>query len=309
MIKELLKPIFTMNKYFFIIIALIAVGCKHKVPNSIVPYSIKTTYFNDGHRETRLHEEWFDSSGKMLKTINFGTRIGDTVNIVNYVYNGELLVNIITQKPDGKLISNLCNFYTLGKRSGAAFIQGNDTLTKTIYNYYDDGSLMREIISYPLTKINPITVVKLYDVHGNIENIYNQIYEDSTKLVWSRYEMQSFNNRYNEAGLLTQTNTTMLFGYYEITDTISTVQFRYNTNNMIAAKVNTRKAVNDNTDSVAYIYNNQNLLEQAITYFSPIKKAAPLTDTAFYTYDSKNRLVVQMNSLKGTGYRFHYSDN
>jgi len=299
-----------MNKLYVVFILLVLAGCTIK--ENVTPEfaSRKLTYIFDGKREVCRQEDWFDKQNRIIQTINFGNRNNDTININKYYYSGDLLTARTTMKPTGELINARINEYTLGKLTGEIFYKGSDTITIKQFSYFENGKLKREVTTYPLEKINPITEVKYFDANGNLEKTYNQIYEDSTKLVWSRYEMQANNHIYDSVGLLTQTTATMLFGYYEITDTISVTQYRYNENKDIEAQLNIRKSANENIDSIKYNYNERHLPNNVITYFSGAKnkKAAPLTDTVTYVYDTNNRIIKELFSMKGISFRYEYNE-
>ncbi len=298
-----------MNKLWIVFVVLLLAGCEFDTLQPPTVASRKLTFISDGSREVCRQEDWYDAQNRILQTINFGNRANDTINVNKYYYSGDLLTAIVTVKPTGEIIEIRMNEYTLGKLSGEIYIKGIDTLTIKQFSYYDNGALMREVTTYPLEKINPITVVKYFDAHGNLEKTYNQIYEDSTKLVWSRYELQANNHVYDSAGLLTQTTATMLFGYYEITDTISITNYTYNSDKNIAIQTNTRKAANESIDSIKYLYNDKLLPFKVITYYDPTKnkRAAPLTDTASYVYDTNNRIINEYYSMKGISYRYTYT--
>lgn len=296
-----------MNKLFLLFGCFLLAACGPESNNDLPVASRKITYYNDGEREICRQEDLFDAQNRIIQTFIFGNRANDTISIINYYYSGDLLTGFTTSNNNGEIVETLINDYTLGTLTGELVIRGNDTITIKKFSYFDTGKLMREVTEYPKEKFNPITVVKYYDRFGNLEKKYNQIYEDSTKVVLSRYEMQTFSNKYDSLDNLIETAVTFLFGYYESADSISLTHYRYNESNKLTAQINTKKAANHNIDSIKYFYNEQDLLDYSIVYYASNKRAAPLTDTASYVYDTNNRIVQEKYSFKGNGFRYVYT--
>lgn len=308
MIKAISLPTFTMNKFILIIGLLGLFSCNNKKPQTPVAHSKKITYQLSQANKICKQEDWFDESGKIIKTIHYGNRTNDTLSIINYYYSGDLLVEQLRTKPEGKIMDKTVYHYTLGSLTGESFIIGADTLTTKYFTYYDNGSLKRTTTVYNMEKNNPVTTVTYLDQQGNVEKIYNQIYEDSTKIVLSRYEMQSYTNSYNKQGKLENSIGTMLFGYYESTDTISITTFRYDIAGNMTMQANRKKTDIGQADSIAYLYNSTNLLTQKIAYLTATKKneVVSIIDTTSYIYDTNSRLIKEYSTLKESGFMYTY---
>ena len=308
MIKAISLPTFTMNKFILIVGLLVLFSCNNKTPQTQVAHSKKITYQLSQANKICRQEDWFDESGKIIKTIHYGNRANDTLSIINYYYSGDLLVEQLRIKPDGKIMDKTVYHYTIGTLTGESFIIGADTLTTKYFTYYDNGSLKRTTTVYNMEKNNPVTTVTYLDEHGNVEKIYNQIYEDSTKIVLSRYEMQSYINTYNNLGKLENSIGTMLFGYYETTDTISITSFRYDAVGNMIQQSNRKKTDSGEPDSIVYQYNATNLLTQKIAYSMVKQKneVVSIIDTTSYIYDTNSRLIKEYSSLRKTGFMYSY---
>lgn len=268
----------------------------------------KLTYVINADTEVLRSIIKYDSTDLPFQEIYFGNRINDTISIINNFYSGILIVRRDELDGSGKLKEYVDYSYTNSFLTCERQIKGDDTITVKYYTYADDGSLRRETTVYPQEKLHPIITVQYYDSKGNTEKIYTQIYEDSTKLVLTRYEMQSFKNTYNDLQQLVKKEITYLFGYYETADTISVTSYYYNSNGKMTTLINNKRAANDNTDSIQFYYSTSGLLDKKITYFTPAKDKAtkPVIDTTFYTYDGNGRLIEERNTLNKTGFRYNY---
>lgn len=297
-----------MNKFLLIAGLLLLFACNNEKTQTPVAHSKKFTYQLSQATKICRQEDWFDESGKIIKTIHYGNRENDTLNITNYYYSGDLLVEQLRIKPDGKIMDKTVYHYTLGSLTGESFIIGADTLTTKYFTYYDNGSLKRTTTVYNMEKNNPVTTVTYLDEHGNVEKIYNQIYEDSTKIVLSRYEMQSYKNTYNSLGKLESSIGTMLFGYYETTDTISITSFRYDASGNMTQQLNLKKTDSGEPDSIVYQYNASNILTQKIAYITAKQKneVVSIIDTTSYIYDTNSRLIKEFSSHYNKGFEYKF---
>ncbi len=297
-----------MIKWLYAVVLLGMFSCNTPQTKIIAPKKEKFTYVIADDTEVLRSIVKYDSSNLPIQEINFGNRKNDTIRIINYFYSGLLLVRKDILDRKGVLNEYFDYAYTNGILSGEVHVKGIDTLTIKYYTYADDGSLRRETTVYPQEKINPITTVQYYDSKGNTEKIYTQIYEDSTKLVLIRYEMQSFKNTYNELQQLVKKEVTYLFGYYESTDTISVTNYRYDQSGNLAAQINNKKAAGDQTDSMLYIFNKSGLLDKKITYLTTNnkKEVVSAVDTTSYTYDMNGQLIEELNAAKKSGFRYIY---
>lgn len=295
-----------MTKWLYVLLLSGIIACNSPEPTTFIPAKQKFTYLLADDTALLKNITKFDSAGLPIQEIFFGNRKNDTIRLINYYYSGELLVRKDELDRKGALNEYFDYTYTNGILSGEVHVKGVDTLTVKYYTYALDGSLRRETTVYPQEKINPITTVQYYDNKGNTEKIYTQIYEDSTKLVLTRYEMQSFKNTYNSLQQLEKKEITYLFGYYESADTISVTSYRYNTSGKISAQINKRKAAGDLTDSIQFMYNTSGLLDKKVTFSTTNnkKEAISVIDTTSYTYDMNSQLTEEFSTLTNTGFRY-----
>ena len=287
---------------------LLLIACNNNKQQTPVTKSKKTTWQLSESTKICRQEDWFDESGNIIKSINYGNRANDTLSIINYYYSDDLLIEQLRIKPDGKVMDKTIHLYTLGSLTGEIFVVGTDTLTTKYFSYYDNGSLKRTATVYNMEKNNPVTSVTYLDQYGNVEKIYNQIYEDSTKIVISRYEMQSYTNTYNTSGKLEKSIGTMLFGYYESPDTLSVTTFQYDQFGNLIQQLNSKKTGIGQPDSIVYQYNSTNMLKQKIAYSTAKQKneVVAIIDTTSYKYDSNKRLINEYSYLKKTGFEYSY---
>ena len=297
-----------MNKILLIVGLLLLIACNNNKQQTPVTKSKKTTWQLAESTKICRQEDWFDESGNIIKSINYGNRANDTLSIINYYYSDDLLIEQLRIKPDGKVMDKTIHLYTLGSLTGEIFVVGTDTLTTKYFSYYDNGSLKRTATVYNMEKNNPVTSVTYLDQYGNVEKIYNQIYEDSTKIVISRYEMQSYTNTYNTSGKLEKSIGTMLFGYYESPDTLSVTTFQYDQFGNLIQQLNSKKTGIGQPDSIVYQYNSTNMLMQKIAYSTAKQKneVVAIIDTTSYKYDSNKRLINEYSYLKKTGFEYSY---
>ncbi|MEI2672587.1 MAG: hypothetical protein V9F05_00985 [Chitinophagaceae bacterium] len=297
-----------MNKILLIVGLLLLIACNNNKQQTPVTKSKKTTWQLSESTKICRQEDWFDESGNIIKSINYGNRANDTLSIINYYYSDDLLIEQLRIKPDGKVMDKTIHLYTLGSLTGEIFVVGTDTLTTKYFSYYDNGSLKRTATVYNMEKNNPVTSVTYLDQYGNVEKIYNQIYEDSTKIVISRYEMQSYTNTYNTSGKLEKSIGTMLFGYYESPDTLSVTTFQYDQFGNLIQQLNSKKTGIGQPDSIVYQYNSTNMLKQKIAYSTAKQKneVVAIIDTTSYKYDSNKRLINEYSYLKKTGFEYSY---
>ncbi|MBK9504932.1 MAG: hypothetical protein IPO03_06150 [Bacteroidetes bacterium] len=297
-----------MNKILLIVGLLLLIACNNNKQQTPVTKSKKTTWQLSESTKICRQEDWFDESGNIIKSINYGNRANDTLSIINYYYSDDLLIEQLRINPDGKVMDKTIYLYTLGSLTGEIFVVGTDTLTTKYFSYYDNGSLKRTATVYNMEKNNPVTSVTYLDQYGNVEKIYNQIYEDSTKIVISRYEMQSYTNTYNTSGKLEKSIGTMLFGYYESPDTLSVTTFQYDQFGNLIQQLNSKKTGIGQPDSIVYQYNSTNMLMQKIAYSTAKQKneVVAIIDTTSYKYDSNKRLINEYSYLKKTGFEYSY---
>ena len=297
-----------MNKVNIIaLILFVLYSCKTKTEDPMLVAEIKTTYIVRSDNEIKHKEEYFDSLGNCIKEIYYGSNSGDTVSIVENSYAVTLLLQSIEKNRNGEIQQTTIHHYDNTNLSQKIVIRHDDTMLIQNYSYYDNGNIKREITLYPQETITPVINIRNYDIKGNPETTYDQIYEDSTMIVLGRYEMTSYINTYDtSSNRLVKVVATKLFGYYEIADTLFVKTFKYEADGTLLAEINNRKYDKTTPDSIIYSYSEPGQLINKITYFTPGKKLIE-SDTTYYQYDSRDRLIMEHSSLSGSGIKIQYS--
>lgn len=306
------KLLYIMNKrivYLFLILTIAACKKKQQVKEPSV-YSEKLTYVIAPAGELLRSEELFDETGNCIKEIQFGSRIEDTIKVIKNTYQDSLLMESIIYGAKNQVLQKIGYMYENDALIKQYSIKGNDTLSITYFTYYQNGRLQREVTEYPGNVKNPIITVSNYNKQGDLETIYKQIYEDSTQRVLTRYELNDFRNVYDKnSKKLIQVTATKLFGYYELTDTVFIINYKYDAaGNRILQKYK-KNSTQGEADSIRFTYSENNLLVSQIRYTTKGKSTLSrvVADSVFYTYDDKNRLAAERNPL-GLGFRYAYTE-
>ena len=109
-------------------------------------------------------------------------------------YAVTLVLQSIEKNRNGEIQQTTIHHYDNTNLSQKIVIRHDDTMLIQNYSYYDNGNIKREITLYPQETITPVINIRNYDIKGNPETTYDQIYEDSTMIVLGRYEMTSYIN-------------------------------------------------------------------------------------------------------------------
>ena len=297
-----------MNKVTLIVILLFVFNsCKTKTEDPILVAEIKTTYIVRSDDEIKHKEEYFDSLGNCIKEIYYGSNSGDTVSIVENSYAVTLLLQSIEKNRNGEIQQTTIHHYDNTNLSQKIVIRHDDTMLIQNYSYYDNGNIKREITLYPQETITPVINIRNYDIKGNPETTYDQIYEDSTMIVLGRYEMTSYINTYDtSSNRLVKVVATKLFGYYEITDTLYITSFKYDSLGNLITQNYSFNSNKDDPDSIQYEYKEKGFVLSKKSYFLDRNRSNQnSTFITFYVYDKKNRLIEEQNS-DGLSYRYEY---
>jgi uncharacterized protein with GYD domain len=297
-----------MNKVTLIVILLFVLNsCKTKTEDPILVAEIKTTYIVRSDDEIKHKEEYFDSLGNCIKEIYYGSNSGDTVSIVENSYAVTLLLQSIEKNRNGEIQQTTIHHYDNTNLSQKIVIRHDDTMLIQNYSYYDNGNIKREITLYPQETITPVINIRNYDIKGNPETTYDQIYEDSTMIVLGRYEMTSYINTYDtSSNRLVKVVATKLFGYYEITDTLYITSFKYDSLGNLITQNYSFNSNKDDPDSIQYEYKEKGFVLSKKSYFLDRNRSNQnSTFITFYVYDKKNRLIEEQNS-DGLSYRYEY---
>lgn len=297
-----------MNKVSIIVILLFVYNsCKTKTEDPILVAEIKTTYIVRSDSEIKLKEEFFDSLGNCIKEIYYGSKPGDTVNIVENSYAVTLLLKSVEKNRNGEIQQTTIQHYDNTYLSQKIVIRHEDTLLIQNYSYHDNGNIKREITSYPQETTTPVINIRNYDIKGNPETTYDQIYEDSSMIVIGRYEMTSYINTYDSSSKrLAKVVATKLFGYYEIADTLYITSFKYDSLGNLITQNYSFNSNKDAPDSIQYEYTEKGLVQSKKSYFVNRNRSNQnSTFITLYVYDKKNRLIEEQNS-DGLSYRYEY---
>jgi len=295
-----------MNKYlFFFILIYCFISCKSKQEETPSVFSTINTFIISNDIEIRNKEVCFDSLGNCIREIYFGSREGDTISSTEHKYTGTLLLESIEKNSKGKIVETRIYNYENTYLKQNTIIKEMDTILRKKYFYYSNGKIKREVTEFLQDKITPIIRINNFDEHGNIEKIYDQIYEDSTKLVLGRYELTSYNYTYDSTNnRIIKTVATKLFGYYEIADTLFIAKFDYDSSGNLSIQHNIKKTSKESPDSIHYNYSENGDLINRISYFTSNSWA----DTVFYKFDNLGRKIGERNSTSGIEYRYVFSD-
>ena len=297
-----------MNKVNIIALILFVLNsCKTKTEDPILVAEIKTTYIVRSDDEIKHKEEYFDSLGNCIKEIYYGSNSGDTVSIVENSYAVTLLLQSIEKNRNGEIQQTTIHHYDNTNLSQKIVIRHDDTMLIQNYSYYDNGNIKREITLYPQETITPVINIRNYDIKGNPETTYDQIYEDSTMIVLGRYEMTSYINTYDtSSNRLVKVVATKLFGYYEITDTLYITSFKYDSLGNLITQNYSFNSNKDDPDSIQYEYKEKGFVLSKKSFFLDRNRSNQnSTFITFYVYDKKNRLIEEQNS-DGLSYRYEY---
>ena len=297
-----------MNKLPIIVILLFVFNsCKTKTEDPILVAEIKTTYIVRSDDEIKHKEEYFDSLGNCIKEIYYGSNSGDTVSIVENSYAVTLLLQSIEKNRNGEIQQTTIHHYDNTNLSQKIVIRHDDTMLIQNNSYYDNGNIKREITLYPQETITPVINIRNYDIKGNPETTYDQIYEDSTMIVLGRYEMTSYINTYDtSSNRLVKVVATKLFGYYEITDTLYITSFKYDSLGNLITQNYSFNSNKDDPDSIQYEYKEKGFVLSKKSYFLDRNRSNQnSTFITLYVYDKKNRLIEEQNS-DGLSYRYEY---
>ena len=297
-----------MNKLICIYILLIAIySCDTNSGNTINVAGIKTTYILRSGSEIKHKEEHFDSLGNCIKEIYFGSRPGDTVSIVENTYAVALLLQSIEKNRLGEIQQTTINHYDNTYLKEKIIIRKDDTMLIQNFIYHANGNLKREITQFPQGKTTPVISIRNYDLKGNPETTYDQIYEDSSMIVLGRYEMTSFNNTYDtSSNRLLKVVATKLLGYYEMADTLYITSFNHDSLGRLIKQNNLLKPSNEVPDSIQFEYTDNGLILYKISYYS----SGDITghnniDSTFYLYNKKDQLIGEQDT-NGLNYRYEY---
>lgn len=301
-----------MNKYIVFFVILFSIfSCKPNIDEPIKVSTIKTTYIINSGKEIKHRVEYYDTLGNCIKEIIFGSNSGDTVSIIENSFAVTLQLQSVEKNRSGEIQQTTINHYENTNLNEKIIIRNNDTMLIQNYTYHDNGNLKREVIQFPQGKVTPVINVRNYDIKGNPETIFDQIYVDSSMKVLGRYEMTSFNNTYDEnTNRLSKVIATKLLGYYEETDTLFEKRYSYDDLGNIIKEYYPIKLTEEVPDSINYIYSDTGLLKNKISYYTTIKQSQPelQSDTIYYQYDTFERLIKEYSDFSGYGYRIEYSN-
>lgn len=305
-----IKIKYTLFISVFILFVLAGSSCNKDLPIqnadkiSINTYQIlrsdtilrSVQYYSEGFRW--LQQEVFYSVGgaAFKKDVYHYT---DTLLIQIESFSGDKLQRLVEQSWSGN---------RLMQRTES---DGVKLISRTRYFWYPTGKIRREVTEYLYDPDNPIISVINYDKNGLRESMFRQIYEDSSRLVISRYEMDAWKrNNHPETGLPEEELHLHYFGYHESADTISLTAYRYSAQGQLLSEQYLVRGDPAMPDSVLYRYDTSGLKTvQFICYpasVTGLKQAR--TDTIHYAYDASKRLISERFSESGLEILYRYSE-
>lgn len=267
---------------------------------------IKSTFQVGGNDTILKKQEVFNAQGQLIALYTFGSRKNDTVQRTIYIYDQEGL-KAVRVFDHNKLLREELHTTIGGRTMRVITMQAKDTVSVSDYTYFPTGTIKRMVVQYGYDASAPITVVTNYNAQGETESIYKQIYEDSTRVVLSRLEMDKFVHTYNEAGQLVGSNGTFTFGYHEAPDSILNVTYQYDAQGRLIKTHHKIKGLVSTLDSIRYAYPN-GMEKYRIEYHTVKHREVPdqITDTIFSNYDEKGRLVFERSTMSGRTFLYTY---
>ena len=273
-----------------------------------VAFSKCSTFVESNGKEVLRHETIYDEQERLIAEL-FYTSNEKVYRRIAYGYEKDNLIYIrtyqnetLTDEVQQSFIGNRLmykNVYASGK-----------PVSSTAYSYYPTGVIKRTVEDYLFEPEKPVTTVSNFDEEGRKMTVFRQIYEDKSRKVISRYEMDQYIRTKNPDNDLPARETTLIyFGYYEAADTVSDLIHRYE-DTLITATIYVQKGMYDLPDSAHYYYNDQRQLVCQVNYFTTKSSEQPLkADTLEFQYDSMKRLILENDLARGvkTIYRYESS--
>lgn len=292
------------------IVLLTSSGCKSKNEDQqeIDAAWMKTTILIDGQDSIVRQKDLYDAKDNLLATYILSARRIDTVTSAIYSYDKEGLKRVTTYA-HGKITHEELHTRVGGRLLHVVETDGADTLSITDYTYYSTGVMMREVKQYVYDSDAPVTIVTNYEKTGLKSSIFKQIYEDSSRIVLTRYEMDKFTHQFDQQKRLIRTQSIFQFGYYEEADSTLDNRYVYNDKNQLIEENHAIKSAVDMPDKITYTYDEAGNMTSA-TYFAKTKPEYPFPDLIWskkYTYDSQNRLTSETTSDDATHILYRYT--
>ena len=271
-----------------------------------VAFSKCSTFVESNGKEVLRHETIYDEQERLIAEL-FYTSNQKVYRRIAYGYEKDNLIYIrtyqnetLTDEVQQSFIGNRLmyrNVYASGK-----------PVSSTAYSYYPTGVIKRTVEDYLFEPEKPVTTVSNFDEEGRKMTVFRQIYEDKSRKVISRYEMDQYIRTKNPDNDLPARETTLIhFGYYESPDTVSDIIYRY-ADTVLTATVYRTKGMYDLPDSSHYFYNADKLLSRQINYFSSkMKNTEVRMDTVDYAYDAQKRLISEMDLSKDVRTIYRYT--
>lgn len=289
---------------------LTASGCTSNAEgNQVINAAwMKTTILIDGRDSIVRQKDLYDAKDNLLATYVLSAHKSDTVTSTIYTYYKEGLQRITTYA-QGKVTHEELHTRVGGRLLKIIETDGTDTLSISDYTYYSTGVMMREVKQYVYDADAPVTIVTNYEKTGLKSSIFKQIYEDSSRIVLTRYEMDKFTYQFDEQKRLIRSQGIFQFGYYEEPDSTLDNRFVYNDKNQLIEEYHGIKSAADMPDKIIYAYDEAGNMTSA-TYFAKTKKEYPFPDLIWskkYTYDSKNKLTGESTSNESTQRVYQYT--
>lgn len=266
------------------------------------------TYVEAHGKEILRQEMLYDAQNRPIAELFYSAE-GKVYRRIAYGYDNNNLIQIRTYQNE-TLTEEIQQSY-IGNRLTYKNVYANEKpVTSTAYTYYATGVIKRTVEDYLFEPDRPITTVTNYDTAGNKMTVFRQIYEDKTKKVISRYEMDQYIRIPHPENQLPSREITLIhFGYYEAADTVSDVRYRYQ-DTLLTSTIYHKKGMYDLPDSARYEYNDARQLTRQVNFFT--KKLPGLTvhaDTLEYQYDNSGRLILEFDQSKGVKTLYRYQPN
>ncbi|HMU68970.1 MAG TPA: hypothetical protein PK511_03605 [Chitinophagales bacterium] len=272
----------------------------------VIAYTKSMYVLNKDEEELRSVTD-YDSIDRIIAEYIIGRKGRDTVEKSTYVYGDDGLIRNTTFSND-KITHQQFYVYAGSMLMQMIETDGHDTIGITDYVYYPTGKIKRTVLQLVYDKSSPTIIVTNYNRHGDKETMYKQIYEDSSRLVLSRYEMDKFISTYDSSEKMIRNIDQFFLGYYEEADTTLDVSYQYDDAGRLIVERNAKRIDTSVPDSIFYFYNAAGLLQEKLVFTSSAhhREKVVTTDRVQYDYDKNGRLIKEYSFYYKTGRRYSY---
>lgn len=280
---------------------------KNTGPESAV---IRTHYSIIDGNQIKRSEAHYNEHGQLILEVFLNSK-GDTNRQIVYTYIDTLLVQTDTYVNGVQVLSSKYRY--VGSRMIECLnMDSNIAISKTYYDWFPTGQKQREVTEYYYDKHMPITTVTNYNQSGQTESVYRQIYDDSTRRVIRRYEMDSYRTLTDTAtGKPLRELVLIHFGFHEPADTLLDTRYQYDEEKNLQKAIFSYKNAPDQPDSTFWSYRSDGLPSIQINWYSTGSTRGNIVspDTLLFEYDAMKRLISEHSSQSGSTQKYIFTEN